>query len=209
MRFRIYLLFSLVFILQACNDVELFDTDYCYQTGSFGNEIYLTQYYAFDVYHFNGTKENEHVTLTQRINVKEFLFLYEDSTFSKIVVDALGDTLDIQLGRFFIRNVPENGWVKNDSTYSFVLQNDSIVRKWIIDDDFHYKKIDSAITIANHERNVDTLLFDIQKKDSCFTLGSMELDDMYCPDKHIFTSGKQYCANSSYKDSSIVGVVIQ
>ena len=121
----------------------------------------------------------------------------------------MGDTLDIQLGRFFIRNIPENGWVKNDSTYSFVLQNDSIVRKWIIDDDFHYKKIDSAITIANHERNVDTLLFDIQKKDSCFTLGSMELDDMYCPDKYIFTSGKQYCANSSYKDSSIVGVVIQ
>lgn len=72
--------------------------------------------------------------------------------------------------------------MKNDSTYSFVLQNDSIVRKWIVDKNLHYKKIDSAITMTNRERNADTLLLDIPKKDSCFTLGYVEFDDMYCSD---------------------------
>jgi hypothetical protein len=45
---------------------------------------------------------------------KVILDLRKDSIFSKIVVDSLNDTLEIQNGHFSIHKMPSNDWVKAD-----------------------------------------------------------------------------------------------
>ncbi len=205
MKFEVLLLFFCMIIISGCSTKE-FNESCSSDIGNFGHDVVLTKYYAFDSYFFDGIYK-KNTTLTFSAMSKVILDLRKDSIFSKIVVDSLNDTLEIQNGHFSIHKMPSNDWVKENEVYSFVFTVDSTMKRWKKNEKNEIEKTISISTMYGAEVNDDSLLLDVAVKDTCFVLASLQMDDFYCTEKHYFSSSRKFCANLSMRDSSIVGIV--
>ena len=220
-------------IILGCSLIDFYDN--CDgSTGNYGKEVGINKYYSFREYHlyveekFN-TSKNKMEYFSHHVFFKENLELRDDSTFFYTQIwehfsdsnskEIIADTMEYMSGTFSIRPVNEKKW------HSFVLKSDSLFFRWRFAKenydlrDGHYKytytynliideKYHSEPFIAQH----DSILLNVDLQDSCFTLAEwyQEPDDISfsCSDPYI-SKTRTFCANSSYKDSSIVGVVIQ
>lgn len=201
---KVLLLFFSMFFVFGCSSEE-FNAGCSSDSGNFGHDVALTKYYTFDWYFFDGVYKKG-TTLTFSVMSKVLLDLQKDSVFTKLVVDSLNDTLEIQKGHFSIHKMPYNNWVKENEAYSFVLTVDSTMRKWRKTEKNEIEKIDSISRSYKSEANNDSLLLDVSAKDSCFVLADLEIDDMYCSEKFFIRSNRKFCANTTMRDSSIINV---
>jgi len=128
MKLKVLLLLFCMIIISGCS-TDNFNESCSSDIGNFGHDVVLTKYYAFDSYFFDGIYK-KNTTLTFSAMSKVILDLRKDSVFSKIVVDSLNDTLEIQNGHFSIHKMPSNDWVKENEVYSFVFTVDSTMKRW-------------------------------------------------------------------------------
>ena len=199
---KVLLLILSMFVFWGCFTEE-FNAGCSSDSGNFGHDVLLTKYYAFDRYFYNGVYE-KNTTLTFSATSKVVLDLRKDSVFSKIVIDSLNDTLEIQNGHFSIHKMPYNDWIKKKEAYSFALTVDSTMKKWRVNERNEIEKIDSVSKFYESEVNNDSLLLNVSVDDSCFVLADFEIDDMYCNDKYFIRSSRKFCANAFMRDSSII-----
>lgn len=220
---RLIFVYFLSMIILGCSLIDFYDN--CDgSTGNYGKEVGINKYYSFREYHlyveekFNTSKKQMEY-FSHHVFFKENLELRDDSTFFYTQIwehfsdsnskEIIADTMEYMSGSYYIMPVEGERWHK------FLLKTDSIFIKWriqrndkgvgslIIDEQYH-----SEPFIAQH----DSILLNVDLQDSCFTLAEwyQEPDDISfsCSDPYI-SKTRTFCANSSYKDSSIVGVVIQ
>lgn len=199
---KVLLLILSIFVFWGCSTEE-WNAGCSSDSGNFGHDVLLTKYYAFDRYFYNGVYE-KNTTLTFSATSKVVLDLRKDSVFSKVVIDSLNDTLEIQNGHFSIHKMPYNNWIKERDVYSFVLTVDSTMKKWRTNEKNEIEKIDSVSKFYESEVNNDSLLLNVSVDDSCFVLADFEIDDMYCNDKYFIRSSRKFCANTFMRDSSII-----
>ncbi len=199
---KILLLIFSIFIFWGCSTEE-FNAGCSSDSGNFGHEVAITKYYAFDRYFYDGVYE-KNTTLTFSVMSKVILNLQKDSAFSKVVIDSLNDTLEIQNGHFSIHKMSYNDWIKEKEAYSFVLTVDSTMKKWRKNEKNEIEKIDSVFWYYESEVNNDSLLLNVSVDDTCFVLADFYIDDWYCNEKYFFRSNRKFCANSSMRDSSII-----
>lgn len=119
------------------------------ESGHFGNDVKLGTYVA--------TTKGK----------KEVLTLLEDSSFVDIEIDASGDTLKKENGRYLIRRTPDNEWTKGREIYGFI-----------------FESADSSAFRG------DSVLVDVS--DSCFSLGIENRND-FCPKDYYYTVYRKFC----------------
>ena len=230
MKFLLFFLFIST-IISGCSALE--DLDCSGDSGNYKNEVDANTYFSFEKHQFSDEvfnyEKNKTEYQTYSVYFKKILELFDDSTFMYSTIwehysdsnniEIVVDTVEYMSGTFSIRPVNEKKW------HSFVLKSDSLFFRWRFAKenydlrDGHYKytytynliideKYHSEPFIAQH----DSILLNVDLQDSCFTLAEwyQEPDDISfsCSDPYI-SKTRTFCANSSYKDSSIVGVVIQ
>ena len=200
-------------LISCFSDYEsLFDCKDNYESGNFGNHITSGTYYAYG-YNLLFSKEMYKQDNITSVSFKstEILEIRPDSSYTNFILDSLGDTLEIQAGLYSVHKTPKNEWTGNKDVYSFVMLQDSVIKKWV----WKNSKIELSDSLivekpryANGEMfdNSDSVILDINTSDSCFTLAIENRDD-FCRGDYYYTSTRKFCANRTYKDSSIIGVI--
>ena len=165
---------------------------------SFGNDVGFGTYYTFDDFTFHRNDDAQWKT----INAKKILVLQKDSAFTEYVTDSLGDTIVVEKGKYSIHKA--NSQYGKENVYSFELNVDTVQKKWEWNKNEELKILDAfKIEVKSFVSNDgSTFLIDIQKDDTCFTLGRVYQDDM-CRE-YFYEGTKRYCSNAVYRDSSIV-----
>ena len=222
MRIKTYWV-SLPLFMFFCGCESIYtNTDCDGDTGNYKKDIDFGDYYYFREYNINTEKiydsqENKYFYHSNSVFFKEHLNLRKDSSFYYDATwvhyvdsnknDLIIDTMEYMSGIFHIRPNKKEKW------HSFILESDSIFTRWDILQEKKYEwhlVIDEEYQSLPYSANGDTILLNVDTKDSCFTLSEWHQDatdiTFACQDSYIKKS-RIFCANKSIKDSSIVDVI--
>lgn len=187
----------MVAFLFLCHCAEFHSCEKTLPLWNFGHDIEPGTYYAFSVYTpLDGKRQGS------TINVKEILTMREDSAFFQYKTDSLGDTLAVYKGRYSVRQTKERNGNGDAKVYSLVFHTDTVMKKWEFAENGEIKRLKDFKKQKILVSNPDSILLDVSPKDSCFTLG-YELRDGMCHDEYFYESGRRYCGNSAFRDSSV------
>ena len=210
--------------LISCNDTNLSFIDCSGDNGNYKTNVMFGDYYYFRKYHIRVDKifdkqTNEYNYISNDVFFKEHLKLKKDSTFSYHVIwehykdsnkqTTIIDTIEYMHGTFRIQPVENKSW------HSFILESDTLFTKWKQDPKWEGNPNKNIVILDEYETinfdvNRDSILLNVGEKDSCFTLAKwdreIDQEPFYCPVPYKIISRK-FCASSTYKDSSVIGVI--
>lgn len=187
----------MVAFLFLCHCTELHDCEKTSPLWNFSHDVEPGTYYTFSIYTpLDGKRQGS------TINVKEILTIRDDSTFSQYKTDSLGDTLAIYKGHYSVHPTKEREWSGDVKIYSLVLNTDTVMKKWEFAENGEIKRLKNFKKQEVSFSNPDSILLEVLPKDSCFTLGYELRDDM-CHDEYFYESGRLYCGNAAFRDSSV------
>ena len=187
----------MVTFLFLCHCTEFHSCEKTSPLWNFNHDVESGTYYTFSVY-----TPLEEKRQGSTINVKEILTMRDDSTFSWYKTDSLGDTLAVYKGHYSVRQTTERNWNGDAKVYSLVFHTDTVMKKWEFAENGEIKRLKDFKKQEASFSTPDSILLDVSPKDSCFTLGYELRDDM-CHDGYFYESGRRYCGNAAFRDSSV------
>lgn len=185
-------------------------------SGNYGKDVKIGTYYSFRERHVNvdavyNNQEHKEEYHSYSAYFKERLELRDDSTFSYCQLwehysdsnksNVNVDTIEYMSGSYHIRSVAGEKW------NSLILVSDSIYERNLVKARNTFI-IAKGYNVEPYTVNSDSILLNVDLRDSCFSLASYaEPDDLSsCRDPYVSTS-RVFCANTAMRDSSIVDVV--
>lgn len=170
-------------LLSGCGLFD--DCDYNNDSGNYGSKIFLGEMYTASTEYSFWENDSARLNSTARYELqsKPYLFLRKDSTFSFFSIWE-NDTISWATGKFSIRKSPKS-W---KPWHSFILVADSLKRRLHSTQDGKIVLSDSIMTYSTFW-NEDSVLLNVDKSDSCFTLASLSVppDDItqFCAEAEV------------------------